>query len=272
MTIFDRMLALNDRFPSLRKPVWGAVYELMALPRGNRQVRFMNYGYAYDDPPELSAIDEADRYQAQHCRRMVEGVDLRDRTVLDVGCGRGGAASYIARNCAPREVLGMDLSERNVAICKALHAGEGNLRFVTGDAEELPFPSGSFDAVFNAESAHCYPSMERFFREVRRVLKPGGRFMFCDFMRAADAPRVRRRLEEAGFRTLDEEDMTERVARAMEAAERPDSLARKRNRVFGVNLRRVAGADPSQAGGGGLLGRFRARELVELRFVLEPVA
>jgi ubiquinone/menaquinone biosynthesis C-methylase UbiE len=45
---------------------------------------------------------------------------------------------------------------------------------VHGDAENLPFPQVSFDAVINVESAHCYGSIERFLAEVHRVLRPGG--------------------------------------------------------------------------------------------------
>ena len=49
-----------------------------------------------------------------------------------------------------------------------------------GNAIDLPFSDSSFDAVISIEASHRYPSFETFLREVRRVLRPGGHFMFAD--------------------------------------------------------------------------------------------
>ena len=49
-----------------------------------------------------------------------------------------------------------------------------------GDAENLPFEDNSFDAIINVESSHCYGNVEQFLREVHRVLRPGGDFLFVD--------------------------------------------------------------------------------------------
>lgn len=54
------------------------------------------------------------------------------------------------------------------------------MTFVHGDAENLPFPDESFDAVINVEAAHLYPDYPRFLREVARVLRPGGHFLYAD--------------------------------------------------------------------------------------------
>ena len=50
-----------------------------------------------------------------------------------------------------------------------------------GDAQNLPFPDESFDAVINVEASHIYPNFERFLGEVARVLRPGGHFLYADF-------------------------------------------------------------------------------------------
>ena len=55
------------------------------------------------------------------------------------------------------------------------------LEFIQGDAENLPFAEGSFDAVVNVEASHCYPDFPSFLEEVARVLKPGGHFLYADF-------------------------------------------------------------------------------------------
>ena len=59
---------------------------------------------------------------------------------------------------------------------------QDQLSFITGDACELPFDDNSFDVVLSLESAFHYPSREKFIREVKRVLKPGGKFMLGDIL------------------------------------------------------------------------------------------
>jgi ubiquinone/menaquinone biosynthesis C-methylase UbiE len=54
------------------------------------------------------------------------------------------------------------------------------LDFVQGDAENLPFPDESFDAVLNVEASHANPRFPRFIAEVARVLRPGGHFLYAD--------------------------------------------------------------------------------------------
>ena len=68
------------------------------------------------------------------------------------------------------------------------------LAFEVGDAERMPFPDASFDAVVNVESSHCYPSMPAFLSEVRRVLRPGGHFLYADLRPRTDLPARRAEL------------------------------------------------------------------------------
>ena len=85
-----------------------------------------------------------------------------------------------------------------------------------GDAQAMPFPDSSFDAVVNVESSHCYPSMDLFLAEVRRVLRPGGALLFADLRAAADVDGLRRSLATSGLETVHERDITAEVLRAME--------------------------------------------------------
>jgi ubiquinone/menaquinone biosynthesis C-methylase UbiE len=98
---------------------------------------------------------------------------------LEVGSGRGGGASYVSRYLQPRSVTGLDFSQEAVDLCNRNRRASG-LSFTCGDAQSMPFPDNSFDAVINVESSHCYPSMGRFLSEVHRVLRPGGNFLFAD--------------------------------------------------------------------------------------------
>jgi ubiquinone/menaquinone biosynthesis C-methylase UbiE len=85
----------------------------------------------------------------------------------------------LTRTLRPASYVGLDLNPRAIAFCSEHHSVPG-LSFVEGDAEKLPFPDESFDAVMNVEASHCYPRFPRFLDEVARVLTPGGSFLYAD--------------------------------------------------------------------------------------------
>ena len=96
--------------------------------------------------------------------------------VLDLGCGPGSITLGLAQAVAPGEAIGVDLQPSQVTQAQALSAARGvmNVRFEPADIYRLPFPDGSFDAVFgNAVLMHLREP-NRALEEVRRVLRPGG--------------------------------------------------------------------------------------------------
>jgi ubiquinone/menaquinone biosynthesis C-methylase UbiE len=107
-------------------------------------------------------------------------MSLRGKDVLEVSCGHGGGAAYVARAFEPRRYMALDLNPAAIRFCQEHHRRDG-LTFQQGDAEHLPFEDGTFDAVINVEASHCYPDFPRFLAEVARVLKPGGHFLYADF-------------------------------------------------------------------------------------------
>jgi ubiquinone/menaquinone biosynthesis C-methylase UbiE len=136
---------------------------------------------------------------------------------LEIGCGRGGGASYIARYLKPRSMVGIDIAEKAIAFCNQRHVVEG-LRFLQGDAESLPFADQSIDRVLNVESSHCYGNIQRFFSEVRRVLRPGGYFLFTDYRDTqTKMERLRQQLlHVAGLEVVREEKINLYVLQALE--------------------------------------------------------
>jgi fatty-acid O-methyltransferase len=150
--------------------------------RVDDDVVFMNWSYE-EAPPmalPLEAADEPNRYPIQlYHRTASQAGGLAGKRVLEVGCGRGGGASYLTRVLEPASYVGLDLNGAGIEFCRRRHRLPG-LEFMQGNAEDLPFPNGSFDAVINVESSHCYPHFDRFFNEVARVLRPGGMFLYAD--------------------------------------------------------------------------------------------
>jgi SAM-dependent methyltransferase len=96
-------------------------------------------------------------------------VDRAPERVLDVGCGTGEDALFLAREFPQARVRGVDLSEEMIraAVAKVGLDPEGRIAFKQGDAADLPFPDESFDLVAQL-------NMPPFFAEIARVLRPGG--------------------------------------------------------------------------------------------------
>jgi ubiquinone/menaquinone biosynthesis C-methylase UbiE len=191
---------------------------MSALDREANMV-FMNYGWAATggDARVLPLLpeDEPNRYCIQLYHRVTSAVDLAGLDVLEVGCGRGGGASYVMRYLQPRSMTGLDRTRRAIVFCRR-HYDTPGLTFVRGDAEALEFDANTFDAVVNVESSHCYGGMDRFLAGVRRVLKPGGYLLFADTRDRAAVPTLRRQFGEAGLAVVEEELLSAAVVRALE--------------------------------------------------------
>jgi ubiquinone/menaquinone biosynthesis C-methylase UbiE len=182
-------------------------------------------------PQQLASLDQF------HTRGLTATVELAksagitaDMSVLDVGSGVGGPARFLAATYGC-QVTGVDLSEPFVDAARYLTERTGQSKrvsFETASALELPFDDGHFDVVLLQHVAMNIADRARLYREIRRVLKSGGRFATFDvvlndgephypvpwartpatsFLLTAAATRAA--IEPAGFRTLAWHDDTE---------------------------------------------------------------
>ena len=104
--------------------------------------------------------------------RLVEAVaEVGPKRVLEVGCGWGELAEWIARETAA-EVVAVDLSPRMVEL-----ALERGVDARLADVQLLPFADGEFDCVVAAWMLYHVPDLDRALSEIVRVLRPGGRFV-----------------------------------------------------------------------------------------------
>ena len=176
----------------------------------------MNYGY---DSPNLSLKlendDEIERYPIQLYHHVASLSDLKDKIVLEVGSGRGGGASYIARYLNPLSISGIDISKDAVMLCNDLY-NISNLEFSIGDSEHIPFSDNSYDVVINVESSHCYGSVEKFLSEVCRVLKPGGFFLFCDFMTIEGIDQLYDQMSKSDLQFINRSDITDNIIQGLD--------------------------------------------------------
>jgi demethylmenaquinone methyltransferase/2-methoxy-6-polyprenyl-1,4-benzoquinol methylase len=123
-------------------------------------------------------------------RRVVQLAKIKtgDRA-LDLCCGTGDIALALARNGA--ETTGLDFSPQMLEVAAArqhhLKSQISNLRFIQGDAQQIPFPENSFDTVTVGYGLRNLTSWERGLDEMFRVAKPGARLIALDFGKPPNA-------------------------------------------------------------------------------------
>ncbi len=113
--------------------------------------------------------------RCRFCCDFVAPEDLRDREVLDIGCGFGWFERFAAGQ-APRRLVGIEPKESDLVAARSI-ADETRAELVCAGAFDLPFPQASFDTVCIWDVIEHLPrgSEVALFREIYRVLRPGGR-------------------------------------------------------------------------------------------------
>ena len=181
---------------------------------------FLNYGYLPTDSNNESAFDiRAGTFNANSVRLVLEvvgPVDLNDRTIVEIGCGRGGNSALVAEKFSG-QVIGIDMSSEAIAFCSRAHAKHG-IDFKVGDALKLPLADESCDAVLNVESSHSYGNLPKFLNEVRRICRSGAWFLHTDFLSSEDWDYVRMRMQALGFVTETDRDITGNVLASRDQA------------------------------------------------------
>lgn len=106
----------------------------------------------------------------------------KNARVLDIGCGGGANIKRLLAMCPQGHVEGIDYSEQSVAVSRKKNRADIGKRcnILCGSVSALPYDDGVFDVVTAFETVYFWPELSNDFREVYRVLKPGGRFLICN--------------------------------------------------------------------------------------------
>ena len=127
---------------------------------------------------------------------MLDGHSIAGLRVLDIGAGLGGIDALLVTQHGASEVVGLDVEPLMVELAGEFIARNNladRVRFVLAEPGPLPFPGESFDAVFSKDALVHVADKAALYREIRRVLRPGGQFIAADWLwaeAAAEAPVV----------------------------------------------------------------------------------
>ncbi len=200
---------------NILNPFWKVLYWYISHLDKKGEIIFLNYGYAGEENLHLNREDEQNRYPLQLYYHVANSIELKGLDVLEVGCGRGGGTSYVARYLAPKSIKGTDICRKAIDFCKEKYSYD-NLSFCAGDALNLPCEDENVDVVINIESSHRYPSMKKFLSEVYRVLKPGGHFLFADLRYKESIKTLRNQFKNSSLKLIKEEFITGNVIKALQ--------------------------------------------------------
>ena len=142
-----------------------------------------------------------------------------DARVLDCGCGGGANIRRLLKKCPQGVIKGIDYSPVSVEKSKKVNEAaiaEGRCAVLQGSVANMIFAGDWFDAVTAFETVYFWPDLPQCFREVFRVLKPGGTFCGCFYVKDAHKRTdwfVRHVYEKAGFFTPPYETVSSLKAR-----------------------------------------------------------
>jgi ubiquinone/menaquinone biosynthesis C-methylase UbiE len=208
LTLLDRSRLFFEDLPKIhRRRARGGRREVLSdKTRGRRpsyylqNFHFQSGGWMtdasaqrYDTQVEVLFKGTANATRRQALPQLHEifaGRDQRRLRLLDIGCGTGRFLDFLKQAWPRLPALGLDMSEPYIRHAKLHLQRWSRIKFIVANAEQIPMPDESLDAVTSIFMLHELPPKVRrgMFAECARVLKPGGRLVLVDSLQRGDEP------------------------------------------------------------------------------------
>jgi ubiquinone/menaquinone biosynthesis C-methylase UbiE len=152
-------------------------YDQMNSLFNSNDINFMNHGYY--PPHDFTKKQNINfKNQASLYLSLFNNINVNNKTILEVGCGRGGGIEILSKYFYFKKIDACDLNKKNIDYC--IKNSKNKINFQISNAENLKYSNDMFNVVLNVESSHCYKNPLLFFNEVKRVLDPNGIFVYTD--------------------------------------------------------------------------------------------
>lgn len=137
-------------------------------------IYFLNHGYS----PAYSEFEDVPfKYQLSLYKKALDGIHLDNKTILEVGCGRGGGSKWISDTYNVK-MYGCDITPVHIDVCKKNE--KENLQYTVASADELPYEAESMGIIFSIEASQAFQDLEAFFEKSFNILKSDGKIIIVD--------------------------------------------------------------------------------------------
>ena len=165
-----------------------------------------------NDDGQLRFLNFSDNLY-QYC--LDEIGDIKNKIVLDIGCGRGYGTAFLQKK-SPAQIVGFDFAKKGIKDACKLYQG---IRFEKRDAEKLHKTPGSYyDFVFSVEMLHCLKSKSAFFKGINWILVKYGVLVIADIITPDNFPRVKKIAEQYGLQLEYTKEITAKILRDLKAS------------------------------------------------------
>ena len=150
------------------------IYDKLSKHLIDSDMPMLNVGYSpiYDINEPYSI-----KYGISLYLNLVEGITTEGKDLLDISCGKGVGIDAYQKYANFKSLSGIDFNSNFIDSCRSNYP---EAKFEVMNAEDIKYPDQSFDIITNVDSSYGYPDSGKFYAEVKRLLKPGGIFLYAD--------------------------------------------------------------------------------------------